>query len=136
MELGRFEESRHMELGRRIAHQRAVAGLKSKELADLAGIKQSYVSSIENGRKIPTIQVLQKIAKALGVSVSELLGEDRPQLTPKQRKLLNAVEGLTDMQLEAVINLVNELKKGNRPTKEGSKDFLVAEKDDNGSTSS
>lgn len=120
-----------MELGKRIACQRAVMGLKSKELADLAGVKQSYISSIENGRKIPTIPVLKKIAQALDTTVSELLGEERQQLSPGQKRLLSAAEGLTGMQLDAVINLVKELKKGNDTQRQEPVEFWVAEKNEN-----
>ncbi len=121
-----------MELGRRIAELRAAAGLKSRELAELAGIRQSYVSSIENGKKVPTIGVLQKIAKALNVTVSDLLGEEKRQLTPEQIELLNSAEGLTEMQLNAVINLLKEIKKANEKIsliEQKSADFMVAEKD-------
>ncbi|MFG3702187.1 helix-turn-helix domain-containing protein [Micromonospora sp. NPDC047620] len=36
------------------------------------------ISDIERGAKIPTVLVLARLATALGVTVSRLLGEDRP----------------------------------------------------------
>ena len=119
-----------MELGKNIAALRALTGLKSKELAEIAGIKQSYISSIEKGRKIPTIQVLLNIAQALGVTVSELLGESRQQLSPCQRKLIMAARNLSDAQLGAVINLLNELNRCS-VTKREPTGFLVAEDNEN-----
>lgn len=46
------------------------------ELAHLAKVPQSAISDIESGtRKNPGIYTIRKIAAALGVSTSELLGE-------------------------------------------------------------
>ena len=44
------------------------------ELADLAGITRQYIRQLEAGLSDPTVGTLQKIAKALGVPVTELLG--------------------------------------------------------------
>lgn len=44
-------------------------------IAGLAGITERYLSLIERGQKTPTIATLHRIARALGVSVTLLLGE-------------------------------------------------------------
>ncbi|SJZ45263.1 Helix-turn-helix [Pilibacter termitis] len=41
------------------------AGLTQKELATLVGTSQSAIARLENGDTIPTVQTLNKIAKAL-----------------------------------------------------------------------
>jgi transcriptional regulator with XRE-family HTH domain len=43
-------------------------------LAAKAGITREYVNKLEAGRYDPTVGVLQRLAKALGVPVTELLG--------------------------------------------------------------
>lgn len=65
----------------RLREIRERRGLTQMELADLAGVSQSIISDIENEYVSPTIRVLQKLAGALGVSVSELLGEDHKEVT-------------------------------------------------------
>jgi transcriptional regulator with XRE-family HTH domain len=42
-------------------------------LAAKAGITREYVNKLEAGRYDPTVGVLQRLAKALGVPVTELL---------------------------------------------------------------
>ena len=37
------------------------------------GLGRGYVSNIENGKTNPTLETISKLAKVLGVSVSELL---------------------------------------------------------------
>jgi len=49
-------------------------GLTQVQLAEKAGITQEYVAKLESGAKgNPSLAVLKALAKALGMSVSELL---------------------------------------------------------------
>lgn len=60
-------------LARRLKELRRVKGLTQEGLAETAGVDVSYVSALEqNGRVNPTLLVLQRIARALGVGVGEL----------------------------------------------------------------
>jgi transcriptional regulator with XRE-family HTH domain len=43
-------------------------------LAKRAGISRVHVAQLEEGRSDPTVGMLQKLAKALGVPLTELLG--------------------------------------------------------------
>ena len=50
-------------------------GLSQLELAKRADVAQAYISEMEAGaKKNPGIETLRKLAKALGVPVTELLG--------------------------------------------------------------
>lgn len=51
----------------RRGHQNASA------FADRVGITRAYLSNIENGHRLPTLDVLLRIADALGTTVSALL---------------------------------------------------------------
>ncbi len=37
------------------------------------GVDRAYISNVESGNKNPTLSTITKLAKALGVSVNELL---------------------------------------------------------------
>lgn len=62
-----------MRFGRNVRALRAEAGLSQDEFADQVGIHRTYMSGIERGRRAPTIIVVEKIAKALGVTPGALL---------------------------------------------------------------
>ena len=47
--------------------------LSQEALADEAGIHRTYVSDLERAARNPTIRVVETLADALGVTVSELL---------------------------------------------------------------
>lgn len=61
-------------LGKYIYNIRKKRGYTLSELADRVGISKSYLSTIERElKKNPSIQVMEKIAAALNVDISELL---------------------------------------------------------------
>jgi transcriptional regulator with XRE-family HTH domain len=43
------------------------------DIARALVVHRAYVSGIENGKRNPTLATLEKLANALGISVSELL---------------------------------------------------------------
>lgn len=64
-----------MTLSSNLKNLREKLGYSQKELADLALVSQSVIGHIEANNRCPRTDTLQKIAKALGVTVSELLNE-------------------------------------------------------------
>lgn len=60
------------QLGMRIVYLRRQLGWSQEDLALEAGINKNYLSDLERGRRNPTLRVLEKIAIALGIDVSEL----------------------------------------------------------------
>ena len=52
---------------------RAAKGWSQEHFAFEAGIHRTYVSDIERGARNPTITVVEKLARPLGVTASELL---------------------------------------------------------------
>jgi transcriptional regulator with XRE-family HTH domain len=52
-------------LGDYLRQQRVAAHLSLRQLADLAGVSNPYLSQIERGLRRPSAQVLQQLAKAL-----------------------------------------------------------------------
>lgn len=97
------------DLGAYLKEQRQQAELSLRQVADLAGISNPYLSQIERGLKRPSAEILQALAKGLAISAEQLYvhagildaptGEDAtidtrqaiksdPRLTDKQRKAL------------------------------------------------
>lgn len=51
-------------------------GITQEELADLAGLHRTYVGSAERGERNVTLESVERLAQALGVSSSELLSKN------------------------------------------------------------
>lgn len=74
-------------IGRRIREFRAEKGITAAQLAKEADVSRSYLSELENGagnHQRPSARVLYALGKALGVSMSELLG--RPLILEPTRR--------------------------------------------------
>ena len=97
------------DLGGYLREQRVAARLSLRQLSDLAGISNPYLSQIERGLKKPSAEILQQIAHGLQMSAESLYiragileeGSERsptpgvrdaiaadPLLTPQQRGVL------------------------------------------------
>lgn len=63
--------------GRRLRETRLKAGLSQSDLEEISGIPKARLSRYENGHVAPSIQTLERLAKALGVSEASLLDEQR-----------------------------------------------------------
>ena len=53
-------------------------GLSQMALAHKSGVGQTTISAIERGEMVPTVEIAQRIARALGCTVDELLKEEKP----------------------------------------------------------
>lgn len=59
-------------LSARLREMRKEKKLTQQELADKAGLHLTYIGHLELGKYHPTVFVMWKIAKALGVTMNEL----------------------------------------------------------------
>jgi transcriptional regulator with XRE-family HTH domain len=58
--------------GLRIREIRNQQGLSQLELAERSGLNRSYVSGIEQGKRNVSLEVMEKLARALGVEIKDL----------------------------------------------------------------
>ncbi|BEP13907.1 hypothetical protein acdb102_22180 [Acidothermaceae bacterium B102] len=89
-------------IGRRIRHFRVAAGLTLDDLTESTGIAASQLSLIENGHREPRLGLLQQVAAALRVDLSDLL-----EATPPSRRaaLEISLEAAQRSPLYAALNL-------------------------------
>ncbi|WP_436998244.1 helix-turn-helix domain-containing protein [Streptomyces sp. enrichment culture] len=85
--MGSERRERMRVLGARLRALRADAGLTGAALAQQAGVGQPTVSKVENGRMVPSLDVLDRLSRALGLDESTA-GE--------VRELLAAVEAAVE----------------------------------------
>jgi transcriptional regulator with XRE-family HTH domain len=60
-------------LGRKLKTLRSQRELSQATLAKQVGVTQPYIAALEKGRENPTLSTLAKLAKALKVTVAELV---------------------------------------------------------------
>ena len=89
-----------MNIGQTIRDLRIKKEIKQKDLALKSGIKPTYLSQIEKGQKTPTLDVLERISKALDIPMPILtflsLSEDdiNPDKRDSYKRIEPAIKGL------------------------------------------
>lgn len=76
-----------IKIGKYIAYKRKQKGMTQQELADILMITNKAISKWETGSGIPDVSILKDLAKALDITVDELLeGEDNQGDRPQEEK--------------------------------------------------
>lgn len=73
----------------RLRSIREQKNLSQADIEEQSGLLRSYISRVENGHTVPSVETLKRIARALGVPIYEILydGESPPELsTPFKSK--------------------------------------------------
>src|ERR1700694_4047994 len=108
----------HLNLATSIRSLRVRNGLSQRQLAARMSVPRTYVSKIENEKATPTLSSLERLARALAVTVPDLLsgGERNRQdeiselvKDPFIAELLPFVSQLNGMQLSSVLAQVRDL---------------------------
>lgn len=71
-------ESTRVSLGEMIRRQRRIGALSMRQLSEMVGISNPYLSQIENGLRAPSEHVLRNIATSLGIPVEDLSPDHDP----------------------------------------------------------
>jgi transcriptional regulator with XRE-family HTH domain len=108
----------HLNLAASIRSMRLRNGLSQRQLATRMSVPRTYVSKIENEKATPTLSSLERLARALEVTVPDLLSggernrqEEVRDLTqdPFVAELLPFISQLNGMQMSSVLTQVRDL---------------------------
>jgi transcriptional regulator with XRE-family HTH domain len=69
----KVDEVAARQLGRNLFRARRRAGYSQEELAALCSLHRTEIGHVENGRRLPRVDTLLKLACALAVPVEELI---------------------------------------------------------------
>lgn len=108
----------HLHLASSIRSLRQRSGLSQRQLAMRMNVPRTYVSKIENEKATPTLSSLERLARALEVTVPELLNGGERTREQELRELLTDgfvsellpfVSKLNGMQLSSVLAQVRDM---------------------------
>lgn len=74
--------------GRQIRILRQEKNMTQERLAELSDISVSFLGGIERGQKSPTIETVEKLASALGISMGQLLARCDGELSSGKKDLV------------------------------------------------
>ncbi len=102
-------------VGEYLREQRNSAELSLRQVADLAGVSNPYLSQVERGLRKPSAEVLQGLAKALRISAETLyvragiLDPDEDGSRSVELAVL-ADAGLTEQQKQALLGIYSAFR--------------------------
>ncbi len=106
--------------GRRVKAYRTRQKLSQEKLAENSGLHPTYIGQVERGEKNCTLETAEKIAKGLGMPLTELLhdmppdesGTDSPEIVAEVEAIISMLMKMNYKQLTVVskmIELVEQL---------------------------
>ena len=108
------EKTFYAQLGARIAELRKARGITQVELAKTLGIAQQTMAHYEGGVSRVAVSHLPTLARTLGVSIEELLGEGTARAgkrgpAPKIQQQLERVSALPKAKQRAVMEVLDSV---------------------------
>lgn len=99
-----------IEMGERIRKRRQELRWSQEKLAEMADISLNTVSRVEGGQSDMSIEVFRKLAQALGMSASELLGDlDNSEKDGQIQRVLYRMRLLEHEDKEVVLRTLDTL---------------------------
>jgi len=101
------------EVGERLRLFRQQLGISQEQLAFKAGITPSYLGQVERGEKSPTIDSLEKVAKALNISLEQVFSKRSEDITELgiMDRIAFELRGRTLAEQEAIYSLMKQVLK-------------------------
>ncbi|MCC7330853.1 MAG: helix-turn-helix domain-containing protein [Gammaproteobacteria bacterium] len=98
-------------LGQRLAEARRASGLTQTQLAEQLGIAQQTLAHYEMGRLRVAVALMPPLARALGVTVEDLMGEEAPPAkrgpAPKLQQQIERIQKLPRTQQKFVMQMLD-----------------------------
>ena len=104
-------------LAQNIKTHRQRLGITQPELAERANISTNFIGMIEQKRKFPGPEMLERIATALEIEISELLttsASPQGELEKLHKEILNDLDRAIG---EAIVKAIKKHYKNNKPDK-------------------
>ncbi|HTX06681.1 MAG TPA: helix-turn-helix domain-containing protein [Steroidobacteraceae bacterium] len=112
MAISASERAFFSRLGARVAELRKARDITQVEMAETLGVSQQTINSYEVGRRRIPVSALPALARSLGVSLEELLGEDLGGVkkrgpTPKLQQQIERIMELPRSQQRFVMQMLD-----------------------------
>ena len=114
--VNRVISQRLMELGERIRKRRQTLHWSQEKLAEMADVSLNTVSRIEGGQSDMSIEVFRRLAHALGMSASELVGDmevmvkdgDMQRMAVRMRRLQQKDRAVVFRTVDALVDALSD----------------------------
>ncbi len=113
------KEKPKVNIGNVIRSYRAERGLSQGDIERRTGLLRCYLSRVENGHTVPSLETLAKIAEALDISLADFFPGSE---TPSERDAQKMLGELSNHE----VRFLAEIKKYSTTLNEGDKRLVLA----------
>jgi transcriptional regulator with XRE-family HTH domain len=113
------KEKPKVDIGDVIRSYRAERGLSQGDIERRTGLLRCYLSRVENGHTVPSLETLAKIAEALDITLADFFPGSE---TPSERDAQKMLGELSDDE----VRFLAEIKKYSTTLNEGDKRLVLA----------
>jgi transcriptional regulator with XRE-family HTH domain len=113
------KEKPKVNIGNVIRSYRAERGLSQGDIERRTGLLRCYLSRVENGHTVPSLETLAKIAEALDISLADFFPGSE---TPSERDAQKMLGELSEEE----VRFLAEIKKYSSTLNEGDKRLVLA----------
>ena len=120
-----IEEEKGLQVARAVRDTRRGRNLSQRQLAGRMQVPRTYISKIENGKAMPTLSSLERLANALEVNMCSLLHDARSRqydetaaifADPFLAEIAPFISQLDGLQRSMFLNQVRDMALGRRRT--------------------
>ena len=95
------------QIGSRVKQLRELRNFTQEELAEKSETSSQYISALERGQKNATLEVLEKVAKGLGIELFSLFCFRSAALEPSKASIKEVLDGIPQPDLTKIIKIIN-----------------------------
>lgn len=101
-----------MDIAERLKKARIANNMTVYKLSQISGISETHIRDLERGDRNPSFDTLSRLAKPLGLSMSELFNESEEvsYLNENERELLSCFRSLDERQSNTLLDFLKTLK--------------------------
>jgi transcriptional regulator with XRE-family HTH domain len=100
-------------IGEKIRNLRLQRGISQEQLGEMADLHRTYIGQMERGEANITLQALEKVTGALGLTVTQLFRfvnpEEHTSENPTLTQIINAIQSRSSKDQLALLNVLNTI---------------------------
>lgn len=110
-------------LGCALKHAREAKGLTREQLSEQLDIAPRHIQAIENEGQLPSLRLLVRMARLLGVSLDAYVLDGTPAAeSPTRRRVVQQLDALDEAELAALEAALDALRRSRTAQKRGTRE--------------
>lgn len=97
------------DIKKRVTELRMKKGVSARDMSLSIGMGEAYISNLENGKAMPSVEVLFYICEYFNITPAEFFDEDIKEPT-KAYEVYQLIKKLSDNQLDVIKAMVEQMK--------------------------